>query len=270
MHVAAPPYQTAMQNGTAYNNPAFESLQFQAAQSPHDSAFMSSEYCDDNDYYDGHTGTHQPPLDPDITFGDDEFDPSAAQFCGTNVSNMFVTNDFAYSSPVHSTANTLPPMANLQTLPITPPGHTINHWLELCSGSMLAGLTAALAVGITIKRVTLVERNRAVRYMAANRLSQLQTQHPSQLSLSAISQPFGTSQDVSALVSEPLHQLLPIDFVFATPPCQVFSIVGSTPGWESPESLPFRHCVNLIMRIHSQQQQQLTYVIEMCQTLQNS
>ena len=153
-------------------------------------------------------------------------------------------------------------MANLQTLPITPPGRTINHWLEICSGSMLAGLTAALAAGMTIKRVTLVERNRAVRYMAANRLSQLQIQHPSQLSLSAIGQPFDTSQDVSILASEPLQQLLPVDFIFATPPCQAFSIAGSTPGWNSPESLPFRHCVNLIMRIHNQQQQQLTYVIE--------
>ena len=144
---------------------------------------MSSEYYDDDEYYEGHTEASQPPLDPDITFGDDEFDPSAAQFCGTNVSNIFVTNDLAYPSPIHSNALTLPPMENLQTLPITAPTHTINHWLELCSGSMLAGLTAALAAGMTVKRVTLVERNRTVRYMATNRLSQLQAQHPSQLSL---------------------------------------------------------------------------------------
>jgi hypothetical protein len=163
-----------MHNGIAYHNPTF-----QAAQPKHDSAFVSSEYYDDDDYYDGHVGTYQPPSDQDITFGDDDFDPSAAQFCGANISNMFVTSDLAYTAPVHSIAPTLPPMANLQTLPIVAPERTINHWLELCSGSMLAGLTAALAAGMTIKRVTLVERNRAIRYMAANRLSQLQAQYPS-------------------------------------------------------------------------------------------
>ena len=193
-----------MPSGTAYNNPAFEASQFQTAPSPHDSAFVSSEYYDDDDYYDAHPGAHQsPPLEPNITFGDDDFDPSAAQFCGTNVSSMFVTNDLAYSSTTNI-ALSLPQMPNLQTLPITPPGRTIGHWLELCSGSMLAGLTATLSVGITIQRVTLVERDRTVRYMAANRLAQLQAQYPSQLSLHAITQPFSVHQDVSILVPE--HQ----------------------------------------------------------------
>ena len=262
IHDTIPPYHTAMQQNTVYHNPSFESPELQTTHPPHDSAFMSSEYCDDNNYYDGHTEIHQPPLDPDITFGDDEFDPSAAQFCGTNISNMFVTNDLAYLSTENHITPALAPMANLQVLPITSPKHTINHWLELCSGSMLAGLTAALATGIKINRVTLVERNRGVRYMAANRLAQLQRQYPSQLRPDAVRDPFGVSQDVSALASESLHQLLPVDFIFATPPCQAFSIAGPTPGWESPESLPFRHCVNLIMRIRNQQKQPLTYVIE--------
>ena len=98
--------------------------------------------------------------------------------------------------------------------------------------------------------------------MAANRLSQLQALHPLQLSSHAISHPFDTSQDVSVLVSKPLTHLLPIDFIFATPPCQAFSIAGSAPGWNSPESLPLRHCVNLVMQIQKQQHRQLTYVIE--------
>ena len=239
MQSATTPYHNPMQNGTTYSNPAFENSQFQTAPSPHDSAFMSSEYYDDDDYYDAHPGAHQsPPLEPNITFGDDDFDPSTAQFCGTNVSSMFVTNDLAYLSPTNGIAPSLPPMPNLQTLPITPPGRTIGHWLELCSGSMIAGLTAALSVGITVQRVTLVERNRAVRYMAANRLIQLQAQYPSQLSLNAIHQPFSVNQDVSILAPEHLQHMPPVDFIFATPPCQAFSVAGSTPGWHSPESLP--------------------------------
>ena len=231
MQVATTPYHTSMQNGTAYNNPTFENPQFQTAPSPHDSAFVSSEYYDDDDYYDANPGIHQsPPIESDITFGNDDFDPLAAQFCGANVSNMFVTNSLAYSSLTDRIASPLPPMANLQTLPITPLGRIISHWLELCSGNMLAGLAATLLVGITVHRVSLVERNRTVSTMAANRLAQLQAQHPSQLSLSAISQPFGISQDVSILVSEHLKHILPIDFIFATPPCQAFSIAGSTPG----------------------------------------
>ncbi len=58
-------------------------------------------------------------------------------------------------------------MARIHKLPLSPIPGTVDHWLELCSGGMLAGLSAALANGITVKSVTLVKKSRMVRYMAA-------------------------------------------------------------------------------------------------------
>ena len=150
MQVATtPPYNASAHNASIYHNPTFQSPQFQIVSPTNDSAFVSSEHYDDDDYCHINPGPHQPAFtEPDIAFGNEDFDPSAAQFCGVNVANMFVNDNSAYSSPTNCIA--LPPMADLQSLPVSPPGQTISHWLELCSGSMLAGLTAALAAGIAI------------------------------------------------------------------------------------------------------------------------
>jgi site-specific DNA-cytosine methylase len=147
-------------------------------------------------------------------------------------------------------------------MPTTPVPELIEHWLELCSGGLLAGLSAALANGYKIKTVTLVEKSRMVRYMAAARLRTLQRQHPKLLSQAAIDHPFKVEQDVTKITADDFLTLPAVSVVFATPPCQPFSKAGATPGWSSDESKPFISCVNLIKALSSTQQSSISYFIE--------
>ena len=127
---------------------------------------------------------------------------------------------------------------------------------------MLAGLSAALANGITIETVTLLEKSRMVRYMAAARLSALQKLHPKLLTAEAIDHPFKVEQDVTMVTAGDFKSLPAVIVVFATPPYQSFSKAGTTPGWDSDESKPFICCVNLIKALSSTQPQLVTYCIE--------
>ena len=141
----------------------------------HNAAFISTDHDDDDDYYRADPGIHPPTASElDIEFGNDNFDATATQYCGMNAASVIVSNTFAYQSQTRSIALTMPSMAKLQLLPTLPLPLIINHWVEACSGGMLARLSVALLAGITIKRVTLVEKNRTVRFIAANRLSLLQ------------------------------------------------------------------------------------------------
>ena len=65
-------------------------------------------------------------------------------------------------------------MASLKDIPIRPLSRYVDHWLELCSGGMIASISAALNNGIQINTVSLVENNRLIRYQASTRLQRLQ------------------------------------------------------------------------------------------------
>ena len=144
-------------------------------------------------------------------------------------------------------------MSNLHDILIRPLINHVGHWLELYSGGMIAGISVALNNGIHIHSVSLVENNRLVRYQASSRLQRLQTDFPHLLSPQSISQPFRLPQDVNAITTLSLSDLPPITVVFATPPCQAFSSAGSVPGWNSPASIPFISCVNVIRYLHDLQ-----------------
>ena len=127
---------------------------------------------------------------------------------------------------------------------------------------MLPRLSASLSNGLTVKRVTPVEKNRADRFIAGKMLTKLQSEYPAQLSPDAISTAFHVPQDVATLTAASFKGMPNVDVIFATPPCQPFSIAGSIHGWNSPESLPFKCCVNLIMGLFESQGQPIAYFIE--------
>jgi site-specific DNA-cytosine methylase len=153
-------------------------------------------------------------------------------------------------------------MARIHMMPFSPVPSTVDQWLELCSGGMLAGLSAALANGVTVKTVTLVEKSRMVRYMAVARLNALHQLHPALLSRQAIDHPFKVDQDVTKITASDFRMLPAVTVVFATPPCQPFSKAGPTPGWDSEESKPFISCVNLIKEMSKMQPRTPTYIVE--------
>lgn len=143
------------------------------------SAFVSKEFADEDDYYNanlGATDLDPPPEDYgyqiDSTYG----------YCYVGIVDCDSGTDEAED-------NTSPPalplstylstriesptsMARLYKLPIRPFPTTIENLVELCRGGRLAGLSAALANGITIKTVALLEM---ARYMATARL---RSSHP--------------------------------------------------------------------------------------------
>ena len=55
-----------------------------------------------------------------------------------------------------------PQMANLTKLPIVQLPKTVNRRVELCSGGMIAGVSAVLANGVQVNTVTIVEKSRMV------------------------------------------------------------------------------------------------------------
>ncbi len=159
--------------------------------------------------------------------------------------------------------NSLPQqMASLRDIPIRPLSRYVNHWLELCSGGMIAGVSAALNNGVQINTISLVENNRLVRYQASARLQRLQADFPHLLSPQSILHPFRFPQDVNAITAHSLKDLPPVTVVFATPPCQAFSSAGSVPGWNSPMSVPLVSCVNLVRYLHDRQTDGITSFLE--------
>ena len=114
-------------------------------------------------------------------------------------------------------------MIPLKELLVVPIQSEVNHCVELYNGGMLAGLSSALANGITVNTVSLVEKNRTVRFMSNCRLYNLQRQYPQLLSASAIEHPFQLMQDVTQLTTANFTALPQVSVIFATPPCQPFS-----------------------------------------------
>ncbi len=102
-------------------------------------------------------------------------------YCGMNIADV---ND---EVSLYSASQKMAILTNLNLVPLP---RTVNHWVELCSGGMVAGLTAALTNSITVKFVTLIEKNRTVRFLANTRIISLHHQHPALLPMSAISKPF--------------------------------------------------------------------------------
>ncbi len=231
------------------------------------SAFVSNEFAEEDDYYSAHLGATVEDLQDENYYQDDcDYD-----YCYVGIAEEIK------EPPVSSTGQIIPPlhsaylsagiespsnMARIRKMPLSPIPDTVDHWLELCSGGMLAGLSAALANGIMVRYVTLVEKSRMVRYMAAARLNALHQLHPALLSSKAIDHPFKVKQDVTKVTASDFKMLPAVTVVFATPPCQPFSKAGSTPGWDSEESKPFISCVNLIKGLSDAQHQMPTYIIE--------
>ena len=86
----APPYGAAPYNSIIYNNPAFQPSPYHP--NPlmiNNSAFISADSVDDDDYYSTDLGAHQPTSGEfDIEFGNDTFDTSAPQYCGMNTAKF--------------------------------------------------------------------------------------------------------------------------------------------------------------------------------------
>ena len=155
-----------------------------------------------------------------------------------------------------------PQMSKISALPITMIPAVVDHWIELCSGGLLAGLSAALSNGIVVRSVTLVEKSNMVRYTASARLRALHHEHPHLLDKDVVDHPFSVNQDVTKVTAAKFGTTRASTVIFATPPCQPFSKVGHTPGWSSEESVPFISCVNLINDISIMRGRKVTYFIE--------
>ena len=200
------------------------------------SAYISSEIPGIGNNYAPDPGPHPPDFDEfDLEFGDEQFDNSSTQYCGVNATHQGVIDKIPRYLTSHNAPSQHLSMAKLHEIPTSPLPTIVHHWVELCSGGMLAGLSAALSNGMTINRVTLVEKNRAIRFIAGRMLARLQSKHPAQLSPEAISAAFHIPQDVTTLTAASFHGMPSVDVIFATPPCQPFSIAGNIPGWDSPE-----------------------------------
>ena len=74
------------------------------------------------------------------------------------------------------------PMKCLTDLNIVPIPKVIKHWLDLCSGGTLVGILSALKAGHTIEKVTIVEKNHTIRYVARQCLLKLTSRFPDPLS----------------------------------------------------------------------------------------
>jgi hypothetical protein len=147
------------------------------------SAYISSETPGIGDNYAPDPGLHQPDFDEfDLEFGEDQFDDSTNHYCGMNATPQVVIDTIPRYPTSHNALSQHYSMAELHKIPTSPLPTIVKHWVELCSGGMLAGLSAALSNGVTIKRVTLVEKNRVVRFIAGRMLTKLQSKYPAQLS----------------------------------------------------------------------------------------
>jgi hypothetical protein len=169
-------------------------------------------------------------------------------------------NVYLASTNIHS--HTVHPMKCLTDLDVVPVPHVIHHWLDLCSGGTLVGVLSALQVGHTIKKITIVEKNHTIRYVAKQCLLKLTSRFPEQLSWEAIRDSECMTQDATKISIEDLTRLPTVTMVFATPPCQPFSRAGPSPGWNSTKFAPFISCVNLINDLYKRQHGRLTYILE--------
>jgi hypothetical protein len=240
---------------------------FQAAPQANHSAFVSTEFEEEDDYYSAHLGAAIDDYQEDDCYQDSaEYDccyVSVAEDAeGTLSGGTRHVLPAPHSAYLLAGIESPSSMARIHKMPLNPVPSTVDHWLELCSGGMLAGLSAALASGIAVKTVTLIEKSRMVRFMVVARLSALHQLHPTLLSNEAIDHPFKVEQDVTKVSASDFKALPTVTVVFATPPCQPFSKAGSTPGWDTDESKPFISCANLIRELSSAQRRSLTYFVE--------
>ena len=109
------------------------------------------------------------------------------------------------------------PMMSLTDLDIVPVPKVIEHWLDLCSGGTLVGVLPSLKAGYTIKRVTIVEKNYTIRYVAKQCLLKLTSRFPKPLSWEAIRDSECMTQDVTKISIRDFESLPEVTMVFATP-----------------------------------------------------
>ena len=110
-------------------------------------------------------------------------------------------------------------MSKINALPITTIPTVVDHWIELCSGGLLAGLSTTLSNDIAVKAVTLVEKSNMVRYTASARLRALHHQHPHILDKSVVDHPFSVNQYVTRVTATEFGTTYASTVIFATPPC---------------------------------------------------
>ena len=77
-------------------------------------------------------------------------------------------------------------LAIVKGIEVKPLPVVIDHWVELCCGGTLVGVLSALNVGYVIKRVTIVEKNRSIRYVAKQCLLEFTSSFPTQIGYEAI------------------------------------------------------------------------------------
>jgi hypothetical protein len=110
------------------------------------------------------------------------------------------------------------PMAVLCGIEVSPLPLVIDHWVELCCGGTLVGDLTALRAGYTIKRITIVEKDHRIRYVAKQCLAKLTSRFPTQIDFAAIREADCLPQDVTKITMEDFKRLPAVTMIFATPP----------------------------------------------------
>ena len=157
------------------------------------SAHLAHDFAEEDDYYNANLSA-APIIDQhyNVEFGDTTYDSARGDADYCCISILEDEQPQGHGQPpsrtneVHAaylTKETIsdPQMANLTKLPIVQLPKAVDHWVELCSGGMIAGLSAALANGVQVNMVTIVEKSRMVRFMATHRLEMLSRQCPTQV-----------------------------------------------------------------------------------------
>ena len=135
---AGPPIQTKIVR--------IQDEQYQFAPQGPQSAFVSIEFAEEDDYYNAHLGAAAEDLQEEEYYHDDhEYDycyvgiaEDSEEPPASNTGQMIIPFHSAYlSAGIESPSN----MARIRKLPLSPIPDTVDHWLELCSGGLLAGLS---------------------------------------------------------------------------------------------------------------------------------
>lgn len=115
--------------------------------------------------------------------------------------------------------------------------------------------------GYNVNTYTYNHNHNKIRKLAAYRLQHLHRLYPQQFPTSAFrSWMTCLPQDVNNIALGQFDNLPPVDIVFATPPCTSFSPTSNINGWDSPHSIAFVSCVNLIHDLYHKQPDHLVYV----------
>ena len=116
-----------------------------AAPQVNHSAFVSTEFEEEDDYYSAHLGAAIDGQQEDDYYQDSaEYDycyvsvaEDAEGTLSSSARQMPPSPHAAYlSAGIESPSS----MARIHKMPISPVPSTVDHWLELCSGGMLAGV----------------------------------------------------------------------------------------------------------------------------------